>query len=143
MTKRILALALCTVLAACSAATAQLRRPAPAELTPLVDADAARAGTTVRLALQVRLAEGLHTNSNKPRDPLLIPIVLGLQPPAGVTATEIGYPPPTDLRQDGADQPLAVFEREFTIGVQIAVGADLPPGDVVIPAALRYQACDE
>jgi thiol:disulfide interchange protein len=143
MTKRILAPTLCLLLAACSAATAQLRRPAPAELTPLVQTNAARAGTNVRLALQVRLAEGLHTNSNRPRDPLLIPIVLALQPPAGVTATEVVYPPPTDLRQEGADQPLAVFEREFTIGVQVALAADLPPGEVVVPATLRYQACDE
>ena len=62
-----------------TAVYAQLRRPSPAELTPLLETDAVRAGTTARAALVIRLSEGLHTNSNKPRDPLLIPIVLSLR----------------------------------------------------------------
>jgi thiol:disulfide interchange protein len=122
---------------------AQLRRPAPAELTAVVEHDGVHPGTTARAVLQVRLAEGLHTNSNKPRDPLLIPIVLSVRPPAGVSVTEVVYPVPQDLRQEGSDQPLAVFERDFSIGLQFAVGADVQPGEVVLPGSLRYQACDE
>jgi thioredoxin:protein disulfide reductase len=122
---------------------AQLRRPAPAELTPVVEHDGVHPASTARAVLQVRLAEGLHTNSNKPRDPLLIPIVLSVRPPTGVSVTEIVYPVPQDLRQEGSDQPLAVFERDFAIGLQFAVGADVPPGEVTLPASLRYQACDE
>ncbi len=126
-----------------TAVDAQLRRPSPAELTPLLETDAVRAGTTARAALVIRLSEGLHTNSNRPRDPLLIPIVLSFQPPAGVSVTEVVYPEPTDLKQEGSAQPLAVFEREFKLGVQMAVAADAPPGELVVPASLRYQACDE
>jgi thiol:disulfide interchange protein len=122
---------------------AQLRRPAPANLTPILETDAVRAGTTARAALVIRLPEGLHTNSNKPRDPLLIPIVLTFQPPAGVSVTEVVYPQPQDLRQEGSPLPLAVFEREFTIGVQMAVNSAAPAGELAVPASLRYQACDE
>ena len=142
LSRAVVALTLLLLLAA-TVAHAQLRRPAPAELTPLLETDAVRAGTTARAALVIRLPEGLHTNSNKPRDPLLIPIVLSIQAPAGVSVTEIVYPPPQDLQQDGSPQPLAVFEREFTIGAQLAVAADVPAGEVVVPASLRYQACDE
>jgi thiol:disulfide interchange protein len=124
-------------------AHAQLRRPDPAALTPIVETDGVRAGTTVRAVLQISLPQGLHTNSNKPRDPLFIPIALTVQPPAGVTVTEIVYPESQDLRQQGSDQPLAVFEREFAIGVQIAVAPDVAAGEVTVPARLRYQACDE
>ena len=49
--------------------------------------------------------------SNKPRDPLLIPTELTIDAPAGVTVKEIVFPPSTDLKQVGLDQPLAVFER--------------------------------
>ena len=122
---------------------AQLRRPSPAELTPVVEYDGVHPGRTARAVLQVTLPEGLHTNSNKPRDPLLIPIALSVKPPTGVSVAEIVYPVPQDLRQEGSDQPLAVFERDFAIGLQFAVGADVPPGDVVLPGSLRYQACDE
>jgi len=126
-----------------STAQAQLRRPAPADLRPILETDGIRVGTTGRAALVISLAEGLHTNSNKPRDPLLIPIVLSVQPPDGITVTEIVYPQPQDLRQEGSAQPLAVFERQFTIGAQLAVAGDVAPGDYVVPASLRYQACDE
>ena len=52
-----------------------------------------------RLALKVSLPEGLHTQSNKPRDPLLIPTELTIDAPDGVTVKEIVFPPSTDLKQ--------------------------------------------
>ncbi len=138
-----LATAFALLLTSGCVADAQLRRPASATLIPIFETDAARAGTTARAALQIQLPEGLHTNSNKPRDPLLIPIVLSFQPPSGITVTEVVYPEAQDLRQEGSPQPLAVFEREFAIGVQMDVASSVPPGDVVVPASLRYQACDD
>jgi thiol:disulfide interchange protein DsbD len=114
-----------------------------AELAPVVDVDGVRAGRQVRAALQIRLPDGYHVNSNKPRDETLIPIVLTVAPPAGVTVTEIVYPKPTDLKQRGSEQPLSVFEHEFTIGVAMTVDPGVAPGDLTIPASLRYQACDE
>jgi thiol:disulfide interchange protein len=91
--------------------------------------------------LKVSLPEGLHTQSNKPRDPLLIPTELSFDPPAGVTVNEIVWPPATDFNQAGQDKPLAVFEREFVIGVQLSLPSTAA-GDLAVPAKLRYQACD-
>jgi thiol:disulfide interchange protein DsbD len=131
-----------------SASLTAQRGPARAELTPLVETDTVTPGSEVHLALRVQLPEGYHMNSNKPRDPMLIPVVLTVpapdqQLPAGVTVSEVVFPPATDLAQRGADQPLSVFEREFVIGVAIKVDAGAAPGKVVVPARLRYQACDE
>jgi thiol:disulfide interchange protein len=64
-------------------------------------------------------------------------------PPDGVTVREIVYPQPTDLKQENADQPLSVYEREFAIGVVLEVAGDRPAGDLTVPARLRYQACNE
>jgi thiol:disulfide interchange protein len=47
------------------------------------------------------------------------------------------------LKQRGADQPLLVFEGEFTIGVALTVAPDVKPGPVSVPVRVRYQACDE
>jgi cytochrome c biogenesis protein CcdA len=118
-----------------------VRRP-KAEVVPLVEHSAARPGDTARVALKVSLPEGLHTQSNKPRDPLLIPTELTIDAPSGVTVTEVVFPPSTDLKQAGQDQPLAVFEQTFGIGVQLAIAASAPPGKIVVPLHLRYQACD-
>jgi thioredoxin:protein disulfide reductase len=126
-----------------AALSAQLRRP-QATVTPLVEHAAAGAGQSVRLAVKVSLPEGLHTQSNAPRDATLIPTVLTIDAPAGVTVTEIIFPPAIDLKQEGQEQPLAVFEREFAIGAQVALGPEHTAGPgVVVPAHLRYQACNE
>jgi thiol:disulfide interchange protein len=122
-------------------AHAQLRRPR-AEVTPVVEQGGVHAGASVRIALRVALPEGLHTQSNKPRDPTLIPTVLTVAPPAGVSVEEIVWPPSTDLNQVGQDKPLAVFEREFLIGVQLKLAPAVPVGELTVPAHLRYQACD-
>ena len=132
-----------TVAMGATSAQAQLLRPPTAEVTPLLAADRVQPGAGVRVAIRVRLPEGLHVNSNKPRDPSLIPVVLSIDPPSGVSVSEIVYPEATDLVQQGADQPLAVYEREFLIGVRLNVGNDVPLGEIAVPARLRYQACDE
>jgi len=111
-----------------------------AEITPLVEGPG-HAGSSLRVALKVTLPEGLHTQSNKPREQAFIPTVLTINPPDGVTAEEIVWPPATDLAQAGATLPLAVFEREFLVGVTLALGGSVK-GDVTVPAKLRYQACD-
>lgn len=126
-----------------SAAEAQGLRPPRADVMPIVASDAVPAGETARAAIQVTLPAGLHVNANQPRDPSLIPVVLTVEPPPGVTVYEIAYPTPIDLEQRGADQPLAVYDRHFTIGVRLTVAGHVQPGEITVPARLRYQACDD
>ena len=122
--------------------SAQIKRP-QATVTPLVERAAAAAGGPVRLALKVTLPETLHTQSNRPLDATLIPTVLTVDAPAGVTVDEIVYPSAVELKQQGLDEPLMVFEHEFLIGVQVTLGPTVAAGDLVLPARLRYQACND
>jgi thiol:disulfide interchange protein DsbD len=131
---------LCVLCVDAAPALAQLKRP-KADVTPLVERPT-RAGETARVALRVALPEGLHTQSNKPRDPLLIPTELTIDAPADITVKEVVFPPSTDLKQIGQDQPLAVFEQTFGIGVQLAVAHGVKSGTTAVPFHLRYQACD-
>jgi len=128
------------VLLSCVSAGAQPARP-KATVAPLVEGPA-HAGSTVRVALKVSVPEGLHTQSNKPRDPLLIPTTLSVGASANTTIAEIVWPPAIDLKQVTGDKPLAVFEREFFIGVKLSLAPSVAPGDVAVPGRLRYQACD-
>ncbi|MGD9902775.1 MAG: thioredoxin family protein [Vicinamibacterales bacterium] len=121
---------------------AQLRRPR-AEVVTLAETDVVRPGSSVRLAVRVTLPEGLHVQSDAPKDPSLIPTVLTLEPPAGVAVTEIVFPEATDFAVAGIDEPLKVFEHEFYIGIQVAVASTVPDGQLALPATLRYQACND
>ncbi len=138
--KVVVALVLAT--AAPPVALAQLKR-IPAEIVPIVATDGVPAGATVKAALRVTLPEGFHVQSNKPRDPLLIATELTLDPPAGIRGAEVVFPEAVEFRQEGLPEPLVVFDRHFTIGVQLAFAADLAPGPRAIPFTLRYQACDD
>jgi thiol:disulfide interchange protein len=140
--QRLILLCAAVWLGLAGAASAQLRG-VKADVTPIVEADGARAGTDVRVALQVALPDGFHVQSNKPRDPSLIPTELTIDAPAGVSVAEQVFPAPVDLKQIGSDQPLAVFERNFSIGVRLTVAASAVPGELKIPVRLRYQACND
>jgi cytochrome c biogenesis protein CcdA len=122
-------------------ADAQLKRPR-ADITNFVGSDAVPAGGDVRVALRATLPETLHVQSNAPRDPTLIATVLTIDAPAGVDVKEIVYPKAIEFRQVGQPEPLDVFGHEFVIGVRLAVAASVPAGDLLVPARLRYQACD-
>ena len=122
--------------------SAQFRQPT-AELTPVVQQRAMQPGQTVKVELGVELPEDIHVQSDEPRDPFVIPTVLTFTPPEGVTVEEITYPASTDFLLEGWEEPLAVFEHEFTIEVRLVLDADVSPGEMVVPGSLLYQACDD
>ena len=138
---RVLVATVTLLLCSSPSAIAQLQR-IRAELTPLVESDAAP-GASVRAALQVRIPERFHVQSDAPRDPTLIPTVLAIDAPQGVTVKEIVFPEATEFEQIGQPQPLLVFENQFTIGVELEVDGTVPPGRLDVPGRLRYQACDD
>lgn len=132
------------VLAAATLGLGQTPRSEPvAETQALIERAVVPAGGTARLALRVTLPEGFHLQSDKPRDPTLIPTVLSVDPPEGLTVTEVVFPPSTDFEQEGSAELLAVFEHEFVLGVQVSIAAGHAHGEVTLPARLRYQACDD
>ncbi len=113
-----------------------------AALTPLASVTAVKPGATVRLALRVVVPDGLHLQSDRPRDPTYIPTTLWIDP-AAATVREFVFPPATDFRVEGLPEALAVFERDIVIGVNASIPATTPAGKLTIPARLRYQACDD
>ncbi len=133
-------LALITAVALGEGLAAQ--QPPPVQLTPLAESAAASPGRSLRLALRVEVVNGLHLQSNQPREPGLIATTLYFDPPPGITVSEVVFPPSTDFRVDGFDQPLAVFDNRIHIGVTVHMAADQPLGPLVLPGRLRYQACD-
>jgi DsbC/DsbD-like thiol-disulfide interchange protein len=122
-------------------ATAQLKPPR-AEVTAVAPSSPVRPGAVVLLSLKVRLPEGIHVQSDKPKDALLIPTVLTLKAPSGVVVDRIVYPKATDFTQAGGREPLSVFDGEFAIEARVRLAADVPAGELILPAQLRYQACD-
>src|SRR5688572_21425269 len=139
---RAILLAGIALLAAAAAPVSGQARP-EATIKPFVEADGVRAGAPIRVALTVTLPEGLHVQSDKPRDPSLIPTTLTIDAPDGIKVTQLVFPHSTDFAQEGQAQPLAVFDREFVVGAELEVGGGVQPGELTVPARLRYQACND
>ena len=135
------ALAVMVVVALASVA-GQARRPV-AEVAATVETKAPRPGATVRLIAHVRLPAGVHVQSNKPRDPDLIPTVLSVTPPKGAALVDVVYPKASDLTLPGYKEPLAVYPNEFDIVVRVKLDAGAQAGALAVPATLRYQACND
>jgi DsbC/DsbD-like thiol-disulfide interchange protein len=138
--RRSILVALVLASTAAPSIAAQPKRPR-VELTTAIDA-AAATGAGIKLLLNVKLPAGYHVQSDKPRDPLLIPTALTIKAPEGLKVDRIVYPAASDLAQPGRDKPLAVFGSEFTIEVLVSRAPDSPTGEFVLPARFRYQACD-
>jgi len=97
------------------------------------------AGKPTTIALHFLIAPGLHINSHTPREKELIPATFTLPPGSGVRLDGVVYPPGTDftLPLDPTTK-LSVYTGEFILQARIAA----TPGDHLVEAALRYQACD-
>lgn len=108
------------------------------------ETDAVHPGTTIRVAVLVNLGEDKwHVNAHVPSDPFLIPTELSLGAAGGLSMAGAAYPESTTITLEGTGQELAVYGREFVIGVLLNAAPDTAPGEYVLEGALRYQACDE
>ena len=142
MTTRDIAALILTVAAVAAPAGAQVATFRPELQVQVVPADA-RAGSTVRAIVRLRLPQNVHVQSDKPRDPALIPTSLAVTPPAGVTVERITYPKAWDLKQPGRDQPLAVFSAGVVIEASLLVATEVPAGSLTVQGTLRYQGCND
>jgi hypothetical protein len=88
--------------------------------------------------LRFRVEPGFHINSHTPKDELLIPTVLKLEPGSLHIANE-QYPPGQHFRlQVGNGEDLDVYQGEFRIMLRV----EAPKGASTVNGSLRYQACD-
>ena len=97
------------------------------------------AGKATTVTLHFRIAPGLHINSHTPSEDELIPTTLSIPEGSGVRLEGAVYPPGAGFTLPLDPQTkLSVYSGEFTIQARIVA----TPGDHLLEARLRYQACD-
>jgi hypothetical protein len=90
------------------------------------------------IELRFRVEPGFHINSHKPKDELLIPTELRLDPASFHIADE-QYPSGSRFHLPiGSGEDLDVYQGEFRVALRI----EAPKGDTTLSGSLRYQACD-
>ena len=98
------------------------------------------AGKPASVALHFRIRQGLHINAHAPKEEYLIPTVLSIPDSSGVHLETASYPPGAEftLPVDPSTR-LIVYTGEFAIQARIVA----QPGNHMVEARLRYQACDD
>ena len=90
--------------------------------------------------LHFRIRDGLHINSHKPLDKSLIRTELIVEEPPGIDVETVTFPAGEAYATKAfPGHPLSVYTGELVLHARI-VGRKR--GEHMMPAALRYQACD-
>ena len=98
------------------------------------------AGKASPVALHFRIRPDLHINSHTPRAEYLIPTVFSIPDASGVKLASATYPAGGDFAlPSDPDEKLSVYTGEFAIEAKIVS----TPGNHLVEAKLRYQACDQ
>jgi hypothetical protein len=99
--------------------------------------------TQTKVALNFRVAQGFHINSNTPKSEFLIPTKLTMDVPTDITLGKTDYPAGQDLSFPfQPDEALNVYSGDFTVTVSVHPLKSVVPGKYVMHGMLRYQACD-
>jgi thiol:disulfide interchange protein len=126
------------------AAFAQFGAGAPKmSYTVLPEYEAFHPGAPARIAVRFDLEKNWHTNSNTPLEEFLIPTELTFAESDDFTVEQVTYPEHELLTLEFSDEPVAVYESTFHLGVLLTPKADLAPGEYTLSGKLRYQACDD
>lgn len=102
-----------------------------------------RPGERGRLVIEVTVPEGCHVESHDPSEPWLIPTVLGVAAPEGITAGEVDYPEGEERSFDWSPAVLHVYRGTLELSAPVEVARGVSPGSVAVLALLSYQGCTE
>jgi thiol:disulfide interchange protein DsbD len=99
-------------------------------------------GRKAQLLVELQIAQGCHINSHKPDDHSVIPTILTVDSPVGVTAGQPVYPSDNYVTTEFSPVPLKVYDGAVEIRVPLEVGSRVGEGQINVSASLRFQACN-
>jgi hypothetical protein len=98
------------------------------------------AAKPTKVLLHFRVQPGLHINSHTPHDEFLIPTVFSIPDGKGVRLESVSYPPGRDfVLPADPTKKLNVYTGYFVLDALLVAA----PGEHVVEAKLRFQACDQ
>lgn len=98
---------------------------------------------TAEAVVNVTIQPGYHVNANPPTFTYLKATELELATVPGVSVSFIVYPNALTKSFPFAEKPLAVYEGETSIKVNLTADKLVPQGNQSLAGKLRVQACDD
>jgi hypothetical protein len=116
----------------------------PVEARAYLSVDKLPVGGTCRVVVLLQIKQGWHINANPPKPKTVIPTVFSLKSKAGVKLTAVKYPKGHDLKLEGFDEPLSVYDGTVKIFGTLEIPKSIAESTKAdeIELRIRYQACD-
>ena len=99
-------------------------------------------GGKAPVEIALRVNRGFHINSHQPNDELLLPTVVHLDPPEGITIMNIAYPEAQEVALPFATQKLSVYSGSFAVTAEVRAHKWVTLGTQRVRGEVRYQACN-
>jgi thiol:disulfide interchange protein DsbD len=100
-------------------------------------------GSAFRAVVMLDIEDGWHVNSNQPTLDYLIGTSFSLDEFLGFSVLDSQYPEAEMLTFDFAQEPLAVYEGEVPVFLNIQTSDSLDPGSYTLKGQARVQACND
>lgn len=101
------------------------------------------AGSSFRAAVVVDIEDGWHVNAHQPTLDYLIGTELSVDQSPGFSVLNTQYPEAEMLTFGFAQEPLAVYEEEVPVFLNIQTSDTLDPGSYTLTGRARVQACND
>ena len=105
-------------------------------------AEKMQAGSTIQIALQLKISEGWHINSHSPTFDYLIGTTFELQSKEGIIVADLQYPKGNLVSLSFADQPIDAYEGTTTIFASLKCSNKLNIGLDTLKGTVTVQACN-
>jgi thiol:disulfide interchange protein DsbD len=99
-------------------------------------------GESFQVAIVASIKKGLHINSHKPADQLLMPTVVKFDETKDVLFGPLSYPVPTPKSFSFSPEKISVYEGRIVMETQAKLAEDVGLGRTKVSGRLAYQACD-
>lgn len=127
---------------------------APAEVDPLAPpavvrvavespSGPVRPGGRARAVLAIAIEPTWHVNGSKPYEDFLIPTTVALDEGAAAELADVRYPAPHDVKLSFSETPMAVYEGNVLVGIELYVPETTAAGRLVVGGILTSQACND
>ena len=105
--------------------------------------DGVRSGATMQGALLVTVGKGWHINSAFPSDENLVATSASFSPAPGLAVADVRFPHAVPRKFPFSDTPIEVYEGSIVVRFTLAAATGTPPGTLILPLDISYQACND
>lgn len=105
--------------------------------------DKFKPGQQFNAALNLKIAEGFHINSDSAQNPAGMPMSVTLEADDILELNEVIYPKALRVKLEFSEEPVPVFEGKLVLKLQLKVAQDAAKGTYKGKLIVEYQGCDD